>query len=301
VPAINIKNLEAEKLQAEIKRIEAEALKLKVDATNPNQQWRRIWGKPGAIGVLLPGLAAIGTAYYAIDSGFIDAQREHLAATSERHSAEVTKLEAKEVALKSQLSSQETLQEAKRVKLTAEIIIFDNDQKKFSKRKIEFNKERTKLEGEAAHPKTTNFNLSSDNKKLENDVKNNREQVAQLKEERERLNKNLKNLISKVAALENNLQTSPVRITIDNILNKESDADLSFNAYYKLLLATLKKHPIKDNITIITNAVKRAKTPEVKALLYRTLYLALNEKNYLNKFIQISKTNWTLLNTYPNR
>ena len=119
-------------------------------------------------------------------------------------------------------------------------------------------------------------------KEFETQRKDYDRQLVDLKTETQRLNQERKQLA--------------VQLPLENLLGNEIKAESAFNENYTSILNALKNDKDKDsastNTALVAAQAEKAKSPTVKALLYRTLHLANNDKESLENLKKILNAHW---------
>lgn len=257
IGSMNDDELQRAHKAAEIQKTLAEAEKLRAEAGDTQAPWKHLWQRPAAWAALLPGLATIGTAFYAINNGFLDARQETIKAEDKiviakrsELNAEVTKLQAEKALLEAQKTSLQGSIDSDRKLLELKNEILRTDQADFTKRKTVFEDEKSKLA----------------------------EQISSLTKQRD--------------TLDNAVKQAAITVPLDAIFSDERKAWEGYNANYSAILQALKRAPTSENIAIVSGRLDRAQTAPVKALLYRTLYLATGNADYFEKLMEIPKSSW---------
>ena len=287
----------AAKVEAEVAKLKAETEKLKSESAAAIAPWWDVWRRPGAIGSMLTGLAAVGTAAYAIGNGFLDAKKAEL-------EARVVLLQAKETSLKATNDVEQKLITVRKENLEVENQLLEKDETslkseraEFIKNQNEFATQKSKIERENADLIKNNAGLSKENEKLQRSAMELEAKVSGLDLDRRKLSKTVDELNKRADNLQEQIRRSALQVPLDNVLNDEKASALQFNNNYTAILAALKqddKSPEEKvgDIAFVEAGIEKAQTASVKANLYRALYLATGDARYLSALTAIATSEW---------
>jgi hypothetical protein len=212
---------------------------------------------------LLPGLAAVMTAYYAFNTGIftalknqIDAEDKAVTARRSEVAADVKKLEADKVLLEAQraklegsLDSEKKLQEVQRERLQLQNEVLSQQQKDLDQRKLVFDRDKAKLD----------------------------QQIADLTRERAEL------LIA--------VKKQAIEVPLQNLLSTTEAwrSENPSNDNYEAIIQVLKRDPNVEVREAVEKAVTLSKNIKMQALLYRSLFFATERSEYLDRLIDITR------------